>query len=268
MDTSVFNLHGAKDYDFSFLKQPELTTLNRTDNFFLKYQFIRKLFIPVYTYSPYFFNRFVTESLFNNNLITNDYTSFCVHKQTMSVWKQHFFITKPVTHTYNNLNNTLVGNFSNTTSATRNFIGSTTIAQNQIDALTTLFDILSKKDFFIKSLDLGILENSSVNLFKNNQPSLKNPLVITLRAALLTNELLLKQTVSNNPVRNNLTFFFKNYSDLTTPKIFDKVELRSQYQPLRKGIVNMIRIQADRAIAMPTDTRLQILAVSKDIIHS
>lgn len=44
--------------------------------------------------------------------------------------------------------------------------------------------------------------------------------------------------------------------------------LISQYQPLRKGIVNMIRIQADKAIAMPTDTRLQILAVSKDIIHS
>lgn len=37
---------------------------------------------------------------------------------------------------------------------------------------------------------------------------------------------------------------------------------------MRKGIVNMIRIQADKAVAMPTDTRLQILAVSKDIIHS
>lgn len=30
----------------------------------------------------------------------------------------------------------------------------------------------------------------------------------------------------------------------------------------------MIRIQADKAIAMPIETRLQILAVSKDIIHS
>jgi hypothetical protein len=32
--------------------------------------------------------------------------------------------------------------------------------------------------------------------------------------------------------------------------------------------MNMIRIQADKAVAMPIETRLQILALSKDIIHS
>jgi uncharacterized ubiquitin-like protein YukD len=43
---------------------------------------------------------------------------------------------------------------------------------------------------------------------------------------------------------------------------------KSQYRPMRKGITNMIRLQATNAIAMPTEIRLHILASSKDIIHS
>jgi heme/copper-type cytochrome/quinol oxidase subunit 2 len=43
---------------------------------------------------------------------------------------------------------------------------------------------------------------------------------------------------------------------------------KSQYRPMRKGITNMIRLQATSAIAMPTEIRLHILASSKDVIHS
>jgi len=43
---------------------------------------------------------------------------------------------------------------------------------------------------------------------------------------------------------------------------------KSQYRPMRKGITNMIRLQATSAIAMPTEVRLHILASSKDVIHS
>jgi hypothetical protein len=37
---------------------------------------------------------------------------------------------------------------------------------------------------------------------------------------------------------------------------------------MKKGVVNMIRLQATNAIAMPTEIRLHILASSKDVIHS
>jgi hypothetical protein len=37
---------------------------------------------------------------------------------------------------------------------------------------------------------------------------------------------------------------------------------------MRKGISNMIRLHATGAIAMPIEIRLQILASSKDVIHS
>jgi heme/copper-type cytochrome/quinol oxidase subunit 2 len=43
---------------------------------------------------------------------------------------------------------------------------------------------------------------------------------------------------------------------------------KNQYRPLRKGISNMIRIHATGAIAMPTEVRIQMLASSKDVIHS
>jgi heme/copper-type cytochrome/quinol oxidase subunit 2 len=43
---------------------------------------------------------------------------------------------------------------------------------------------------------------------------------------------------------------------------------KSQYRPMRKGVTNMIRLQATNAVAMPTEIRLHILASSKDVIHS
>jgi len=58
--------------------------------------------------------------------------------------------------------------------------------------------------------------------------------------------------------------FTENYG-----KIEGNTELyKSQYRPMRKGITNMIRLQATNAIAMPTEIRLHILASSKDVIHS
>jgi heme/copper-type cytochrome/quinol oxidase subunit 2 len=37
---------------------------------------------------------------------------------------------------------------------------------------------------------------------------------------------------------------------------------------MRKGVSNMIRLHATGAIAMPIEIRIQILASSKDVIHS
>jgi heme/copper-type cytochrome/quinol oxidase subunit 2 len=44
--------------------------------------------------------------------------------------------------------------------------------------------------------------------------------------------------------------------------------LRNQYRPMKKGVSNMIKLHATGAIAMPTETRLHLLASSKDVIHS
>jgi hypothetical protein len=64
-----------------------------------------------------------------------------------------------------------------------------------------------------------------------------------------------------------LFFYFFDYKSLNRVK--NNQELyQNQYRPMRKGITNMIRLHATGAIAMPTEIKLQILASSKDVIHS
>jgi hypothetical protein len=48
----------------------------------------------------------------------------------------------------------------------------------------------------------------------------------------------------------------------------NKELFKNQYRPMRKGITNMIRLHATGAMAMPIEIRLQVLASSKDVIHS
>jgi hypothetical protein len=67
-----------------------------------------------------------------------------------------------------------------------------------------------------------------------------------------------------------MQLYVQNYQNLNKniKNQLNDYTLSNPYQPLRKGITNMIRIHADKAVAMPIDTRLQLLAVSRDIIHS
>lgn len=67
-----------------------------------------------------------------------------------------------------------------------------------------------------------------------------------------------------------LFFYFFNSTILKPSiKLNNNVELfKNQYRPMKKGINNMVRLHATGAIAMPTEMRIQILASSKDVIHS
>jgi heme/copper-type cytochrome/quinol oxidase subunit 2 len=59
-------------------------------------------------------------------------------------------------------------------------------------------------------------------------------------------------------------FGFLNNSDLGSNHDLYK----NQHRPMKKGIVNMVRLHATGAIAMPIEVRIHILASSKDVIHS
>ena len=62
-------------------------------------------------------------------------------------------------------------------------------------------------------------------------------------------------------------FFFMNND--TSSKIASNNELyKDQFRPLRKGVSNLLRLHATGAVAMPIEIRLQILASSRDVIHS
>ena len=226
IDTSVFNLHGQKDYNYSFTNNRDLDLINKADNFFMKYQAARKLYTPVSIYTPLFYSKYL-QFILNDNL-------FPVN--SFFLWIQSLTGSAPALN-----NNSL--DWTATTSVSRNYKPSLNFTNNETDLVIQLNDVLVRKNFIINSLNTNTLNTSTYQ-------NLEKPLLYTLRN--------LKNT--NNMSFSNLSKYIKkNNSDFT---------LKSQYQPLKKGITNMIRIQADKAIAMPTDTRIQILAVSKDIIHS
>jgi hypothetical protein len=77
---------------------------------------------------------------------------------------------------------------------------------------------------------------------------------------------------SGIPINTNLltsyllTYFTGSY---TTGNLTNDTELlRNQYRPMKKGVSNMIKLHATGAVAMPIETRLHLLASSKDVIHS
>jgi hypothetical protein len=80
----------------------------------------------------------------------------------------------------------------------------------------------------------------------------------------------LSNSLNLSSTGDSLFFYFFN-STFLKPSIKSNngVELfKNQYRPMKKGISNMVRLHATGAIAMPTEMRIQILASSKDVIHS
>jgi len=72
----------------------------------------------------------------------------------------------------------------------------------------------------------------------------------------------------NTSLINEYLFFYFSRSTVSN-KLGNNQELyKSQFRPLKKGISNMLRLQGTGAVAMPIEIRLQILASSKDVIHS
>jgi hypothetical protein len=86
----------------------------------------------------------------------------------------------------------------------------------------------------------------------------------TLLRSILSNY---EQIVNFNPISDYLFFYFTQ-NDAGASLGNNLSLFKSQYRPMRKGIANMIRLHGTGAMALPTEIRLQILASSKDVIHS
>jgi len=128
--------------------------------------------------------------------------------------------------------------------------------------------------------------NKLITLPKSMLAYPTNPIILDLKSSILYNSPVeqtteffktkslsfitsLEASYSDLPMLdNNLVNSFKSllFDDLRNSET--SLLKRSQYKHMRKSIANMVRIQADKAVAMPIDTRIQLLTVSKDIIHS
>lgn len=164
--------------------------------------------------------------------------------------------------------------------------------------VSKLVDILSKREFLYRQY----LENSSkiVHLPSSLCATPNNPLLQELKSSFLfsdpanfcseySRDVLyssstyfkfnflkhfaqqLSETTESLPLNhsvltNYLLFYFFGSDSSQSNKNLDLY--KSQFRPLKKGISNMLRLHATGAIAMPIEMRLQVLASSRDVIHS
>ena len=78
--------------------------------------------------------------------------------------------------------------------------------------------------------------------------------------------LLGKSPVNTGLLENFFLFYFFNTN---TDRLGSNHELyKNPYRPLRRGVNDLLRFHATGAIALPVELRLQILASSRDVIHS
>jgi len=68
----------------------------------------------------------------------------------------------------------------------------------------------------------------------------------------------------------NNYFFFYLFGGLNSDTNLGKSNFmyKNQYRPIKRGVANMVKLQATGAIAMPIEIRLHIIASSRDVIHS
>jgi heme/copper-type cytochrome/quinol oxidase subunit 2 len=267
-----------------------------SENYAVKLGYARKNYMTTWAYSPYFFAKslvwFNYNSLYFNTNLTLNNTKF-FFKEMLFLW------TNNVPTDTSKYNSTL--GYSNYNSFTRSFIRShyDTGAYNY--SVSLLMDILAKREYIFKKYYIS--KDIISNLPKAFTCTFDNPLLEEIKFSFLyidptifnkenhrnffntfyTNTNVFNLALGTNFLSNLnsylplntlninkllLTYVIGDYKALPTNLGKNYDLYRSQYRPMRKGVTNMIRLQATGIIAMPTEIRLHILASSKDVIHS
>lgn len=266
IDTSLYNLNGALNLNYNYTKKTVFNLINKTENFFIKYMHARKLYIPLFVYSPYYYNQILKINNFNKFLLLFDnnirYWNLQYNFLFLSLWVDSEFAFLDLFYYFNN-------NLSFLSSNIHGFSLITSML-NCIDQITQLNDILVKRNYLLLYLNYQ-LNNFYIPL--SYQLTMKNPLLQLFKYTinqLNLHTMSIKNSYHNLSIESILKVYLNNHKplELIMNNQYENAILNNPYQSLKKGITNMIRIHADKAVAMPIDTRLQLLAVSKDIIHS
>ena len=160
--------------------------------------------------------------------------------------------------------------------------------------MTTLIDFLTKREFIYRNyLELN---NKLIQTPTEILSTPTNPLISEIESVFNFNEPTTFSTEYSrevyynsleffqyNTIRNLLSstqnlpinvsfmndFFFYLFGTKVSSKNGNMLELyKNPHRPLKKGITNMLRLHATGAVALPIELRLQILASSRDVIHS
>jgi hypothetical protein len=283
-------LYGMPQFSHTFDFNPNISeTYMENENYISRLNIARRLTLPNWTYTPYFY--FKTKCWFSNlfnefnniKFETNLIKSFFMMDTFNLIWFSNY------TNTISNFSNL----FSNVDIPGRNFWQAYNNTNMYYLYVTELVDTLVKREYIYRkyfefsskiiSLPTSLIANTNNPLVKEFQ-SLYESNTLTL------NDLNYKRDIYFNLSTQFSTLFYltnsfetylnhfktklsykKFYLDLfgNYNDIFKNTkQFKSNYKPLKRGISNMIRLHASGAIAMPTEIRLQLLASSRDVIHS
>lgn len=286
--------YAFRGYDYQSQSSGEF---NKIETYFTRISRLRKNYLPTWTYTPFFANLrqvWTTDGNFYKNLRN-------VNSGTVSARKILNYTKWQYTQAAISFESQSV--FTPSFSGDSTFVKSSwrpfTSAHSYYYANTHLADLLTKREYLYRQYFES--NNKIIHLPYKLTASPRNPLVSELKHAFLfidplnfTTEysrdfyysslrffkfLLFKEwliwlndSVSNLPINpsalNNYLFFYFLGTE-GDKSIGNNQELyKNQFRPMRKGINNMMRLQATGAIAMPTEIRLRILASSRDVIHS
>jgi hypothetical protein len=268
-----------------------------TELYFTRVARSRRNYLTNWSYSPYMYNRSYLWNKSNsiNSLFLDIKQSASSARASCSAMNWYWASTQFSDSGYSDLSYSSSGNDVYGKSTWRP--NSSSISHYYYN-VSKLIDILSKREFLYRLY----LENSTsnVSLPKTLCAAPSNPLLKEVKSSFTFSDpatysseysrdllyssapyfkfILLQDTVNSlsnsltsSPVNsklltNYLFFYFFGANDTSLGR--NSELLKSQFRPLKKGISSMLRLHATGAVAMPIEIRLQVLASSRDVIHS
>jgi heme/copper-type cytochrome/quinol oxidase subunit 2 len=284
---------GTYDYRKLFDFNADLSkSINNVESYFVKLSKARRNYLPLWSYTPYLYTRSNVWAVEDNLLLLNPSSevNFSTFKKTL-LGMQWYWKTTAFSK---NTSEFFTPTFSNSHKCTWRPYNS---VQGYYYNVSVLTDLLTHREHLYRQY----LEktNKIINLPKILTVNPQNPLINEIKASfLLVDPITYNSEYSREFYYNSLTYFkyllFKDWvtylnlkdlpvntslindylffyflTDHQNSKLGNNENLfKSQYRPLKKGITSMLRLHGTGAVAMPIEIRLQILASSRDVIHS
>ncbi len=275
-----------KNFDFGAYNSDNLT---ETETYLSRIAVSRKNYLQNWTFSPYFYLRNNVWSKANElqlfSLKSLNFLSLTKFYLNYSSWYWTLIdVLDTGTYKYHPSN-------SNINSFTKTSWKNLSSPSSYYYYLENSADVLTKREYLFR--ELFFKKNKIIKLPSEFVASPTNPVYKEIKSNFSsTNLQFLTNEYSKNIFFNSLTYFNYKISNFLTKNtapilhsfvgnLFSNLDLnngrdgsdssnlsKNQYRPMKKGITNMIRLHATGAMALPIEIRLQILASSKDVIHS
>ena len=296
--SAKYAIFGMPYFNKSFEYSSSLNeSLNETENYFTRISRSRKNYMTNWVYTPFMS---LKNNVWNKNNVFTNINNFNFDKNSVikskhllanSNWYWLKLTSFNSSNKQFNYSNSGINSYNRSTWNPKNSIA------NYYYSTSILTDILSKREYMYRTFFLK--KNSILNLPNTLTNNVNHPLLKEIRKNLNSIDFIINQSeYSRNVYYYSLNHFnfllvssYKNYlneyfnfsftlntlltyffnssflsnhmNDSKTTDLF-----KNQYRPMKKGISNMVRLHSTGAVAMPIEMRIQILASSKDVIHS